>query len=66
MRLKPMELGLPETSFLSELDERDALEFSPAAFAITFLQVAKDPDSIVDRYGFYLGDLADDPEFHAA
>ncbi len=65
MRFVPVKLRLADVAVFDEANERDALEFTPTCFSISFLQVTKDPDSLVNRNGFDLGEFADDLEVHA-
>lgn len=65
VRFVPVEFRLAGPAVFEEANERDALEFAPACFAISFLQVTKDPDSVTDRNGLDLGKFADDLEVHA-
>src|SRR5450759_1925055 len=65
MRFIPVKLRLADVAVFDEANERDALVFTPTCFSISFLQVTKDPDSLVNRNGFDLGEFADDLEVHA-
>ena len=65
MRFVPVKLRLADAAVFGEANERDAFEFAPSAFAISFLQVTKDPNSVADRDGLDLGRFADDLEVHA-
>jgi hypothetical protein len=65
MRFVPVKLRLADAAVFDEANERDAFEFAPTCFAISFLQVTKDPDSVADRNGLDLGKFADDLEVHA-
>lgn len=64
MRFVPVKLRLADVAVFDDANERDALEFAPACFSISFLQVTKDPDSAVDRNGFDFGEFANDLEVH--
>jgi hypothetical protein len=65
MRFVPVKLRLADVAVFDEANERDALEFTPTCFSISFLQVTKDRDSLVNRNGFDLGEFADDLEVRA-
>ena len=64
VRLIPVDFGLPDGA-VRETEGRDAFELSPAAFAISPLEVPKDTNPVADRDGLDRGDFAQDLEVHA-